>query len=234
MNYNFYLVDDDVSVLSILTKIIVNEKLGDVVGKATFGHVALEEIAKVKPDIVIIDLLLPKIDGITLVSKLKPQLPDVPFIMISEVFAKDMVSKAYSSGVSFFINKPINVIEVINVLQRVDENLKMKKVISSFHQAFQNYQNLEANESPSTNEMPDQVAKDVLNDIGILSEAGCKDILYILSFLNERANVKSHALIDFKLNDLYVYLSDKYERENGETIHSKTIEQPCQSICHGS
>lgn len=225
MNYNFYLVDDDISVISILSHIIVNENLGDVIGKATSGQVALDEIPRLNPDIVIVDLLLPKVDGITLVSKLKERFPETPFVMISEVFAKDMVSKAYHSGVSFFINKPINVIEVINVLKRVDEILKMKKVISSFQQAFQSFQTLDSLEHNMRPVSDVELATDVLNDIGILSEAGSKDILNIITFLYNRKKSNSHPHVDFKLNDLYAYLSDKYEREQGEMIPQKTIEQ---------
>jgi len=229
MNYNFYLVDDDVSVLSILTKIIVNNNLGDVIGKSTDGEDAIEAIKRMRPDIVLVDLLLPKKDGITVVSEVKRHFPDMPFIMISEVYAKEMVSKAYNSGIELFINKPINVIEVINVIKRVDEKMKMKKVIDSFQTAFQNIRTLNGDDQghepePSKNPRIEN-ARTLLGQLGILSEAGTKDILNMLEFVFEQNDLSKRGLFDHKLSDLYDYVSRKYEKERGEQVNDKAIEQ---------
>lgn len=228
MNYNFYLIDDDISVISILSKIIVNQKLGDVVGKDTTGEKAVQEIKRLKPDIVIVDLLLPKIDGITLVTQLKPDFKELPFIMISEVHAKDMVSKAYNSGIEFYINKPINVIEVINVVKRIDEKLKMKKVIDSFQSAFKNMQSLNGDqESTIVNNAQDPLssAKEILSHLGVISDAGTKDILHIIEFILGLDDGIRKKVLDYRLTELYTYVSDKYEREKGEIVNEKTIEQ---------
>jgi two-component system response regulator YcbB len=227
MNYNFFLVDDDLSVISILSKIILNNNLGDVIGKATDGDSAIEEIIRLKPDIVLVDLLLPKKDGITVVAMIKAIYPDIPFIMISEVYSKDMVSKAYDCGIELFINKPINVIEVVNVIKRVDEKVKMKKVIDSFQTAFQNMTTL----SSSTPTVGKQVnkrldaARQIFNQLGILSEAGTKDISYMLEFVFEQNELNKCNIFDHKLSDLYDYVSNKYEKERGEAVSDKTIEQ---------
>ncbi|MBF4693634.1 response regulator [Fusibacter ferrireducens] len=228
MNYNFYLIDDDISVISILSKIIVNQNLGDVVGKDTTGENAVDEIVKLKPDIVIVDLLLPKIDGITLVSQLKPKFKDLPFIMISEVHAKDMVSKAYNSGIEFYINKPINVIEVINVVKRIDEKLKMKKVIDSFQSAFKSMQSLNEDQVMEISKIdrdPLSSAKEILSHLGVISDSGTKDILHIVEFILGFDDGIRKKVLDYRLSELYTYVSDKYEREKGEIVNEKTIEQ---------
>ena len=227
MNYNFFLVDDDVSVISILTKIILNNNLGDVIGKATDGDFAIEEIIRLKPDIVLVDLLLPKKDGITVVAMIKAIYPEIPFIMISEVYSKDMVSKAYDCGIELFINKPINVIEVINVIKRVDEKVKMKKVIDSFQTAFQNMSTLSV-DTPAVGKQVNtrlDAARQIFNQLGILSEAGTKDISYMLEFVFEQNELNKCSIFDHKLSDLYDYVSNKYEKERGESVSDKTIEQ---------
>lgn len=229
MNYNFYIVDDDKSIISILSKIIVNKNLGDVIGKASDGEAALLEIPKLKPDIVLVDLLLPNIDGISLVSSLKEQMRETPFIMISEVYSKEMVSKAYDSGIEFFINKPINVIEVVNILKRVDEKLKMKRIISSFHSAFQDMKSIDTfsshngieNETVKVSES----AKEIIKEIGILSESGSKDLINIVEFVFENNMKRSPDISQYKLSDFYAYLSSKYEKEYGDNVNEKTIEQ---------
>lgn len=227
MNYNFYLVDDDPSVLSILSKIIVNNNLGDVIGKSSDGEHAINEIVRLKPDILLVDLLLPKKDGIRVVQEIKENYPEIPCIMISEVYSKDMVSKAYNSGIELFINKPINVIEVINVIKRVDEKMKMKRVIDSFQTAFQSMQSLkEAVPSAENLKNPKlESARQIFNQLGILSEAGTKDILYMLEFIFEKDEASKRNMFDHKLSDLYDYVSTKYEKEKGEMVSEKAIEQ---------
>ena len=227
MNYNFYLVDDDPSVLSILSKIIVSNNLGDVIGKSSDGEHAIAEIVRLKPDILLVDLLLPKKDGIRVVQEVKGHYPEIPCIMISEVYSKDMVSKAYNSGIELFINKPINVIEVINVIKRVDEKLKMKRVIDSFQTAFQSMQSLkEAVPTAENLKNPKlESARQIFNHLGILSEAGTKDILNMLEFIFEKGDANKRNIFDHKLSDLYDYVSIKYEKEKGELVSEKAIEQ---------
>lgn len=225
MNYNFYIIDDDISVIKILSNIIVNHNLGDVCGASKESDLAIEDIKKLKPDIVLIDLLLPKRDGISITKELKPNFPDVPFIMISEVYAKDMVSSAYNAGIEYYINKPINVIEVINVIKRVDEKLKMQQVINTFQNAIKSIESLDQSKVIDTIKNEREVARTILHQLGIASEAGAKDILNIVAFMMGNEDGVKKKILDYKLSSLYEYLSDKYEGERGDLIYTKTIEQ---------
>ena len=123
----FYLIDDDVMVLRILENIIEEAGLGEVIGESTDSEAAIMEITIKKPDIVLIDMLMPKKDGISTVGEIKSQYPDIHFVMISQVSTKNMISKAYSSGIEFYINKPINKIEVVSVVQKVKEKITLEK-----------------------------------------------------------------------------------------------------------
>ena len=58
-----YLIDDDASVCNILKIIIQQKKLGEVCGTASNGMDALEDLAYVSPDIVVVDLLMPIMQG---------------------------------------------------------------------------------------------------------------------------------------------------------------------------
>jgi len=227
MNYNFYIIDDDISVIKILSNIIIKHKLGDVCGSSMGGDTLIDEVKLLKPDIILVDLLLPKRDGITLINMLKPDLPDTPFIMISEVYAKDMVSKAYNAGVEFYINKPINVIEVLNVIRNIDEKIQMKRVIDSFEVAFKNIKgfNTKPNDASRQSNTPSDVAYQILSHLGIASEVGAPDIINLVAFLTGVDDGIKRRVLDFKLSELYHYLSDKYEKERGEVVNVKTIEQ---------
>ena len=103
-----YLIDDDASVCNILKIIIQQKKLGEVCGTASNGMDALEDLAYVSPDIVVVDLLMPIMDGINFVRKAKEQYPDISYVMLSQVSSKEMISQAYECGVTFFIQKPVN------------------------------------------------------------------------------------------------------------------------------
>lgn len=228
MNYNFYLIDDDVSVISMLSKIIVNQKLGDVIGRDLQGDRALSEIRQLRPDIVIVDFLLPKSDGIELVLSIKREFKDLPIVMISEVSSKDMISKAYDSGIEYYINKPINVIEVFNVLKRIDENLKLKKVVNMFQSAIDNMQSItgqDPNHISSSDQTPIENAKEILSHLGIISYSGSKDILCILEYLQGFEDGVKKKVLDYRLSELYTYVSDRYKNENKEIVNEKTIEQ---------
>ena len=105
----FYLLDDDRNIRRILTQIITDRELGTVCGAGSNGHEGLEEVFDLKPDIIIADLLMPEMDGITFVEHARPGLPDTAFIMLSQVSSKEMISAAYEAGVEFFIQKPIRI-----------------------------------------------------------------------------------------------------------------------------
>ncbi len=115
----FYLIDDDASVCNILKIIIQQKKLGEVCGSASNGVDALEDLRFIHPDIIIVDLLMPIMDGINFVRKAKEQYPDICYVMLSQVSSKEMVAQAYECGVTFFLQKPVNGVEVVRVLTNV-------------------------------------------------------------------------------------------------------------------
>lgn len=67
----FYIVDDDKNIIRILSNIIEKNNNFEVVGSALNGEAAFQEIMVMKPDIVLVDLLMPVMDGNTLVKSLR-------------------------------------------------------------------------------------------------------------------------------------------------------------------
>ena len=61
---------------------------------------------------------------------------DAKCIMISQVSAKELVSKAYSAGIDFFISKPINIIEVTSVLKNVRHQLENEQTLNNIRRMF--------------------------------------------------------------------------------------------------
>ena len=131
----FYLIDDDKNVLHILKRIIRDRGLGEIAGTAENGVDALTDLTLINPDIVIVDLLMPEIDGITFVKRARS------FIMLSQVASKDMIADAYSAGIEFYIHKPINSIEVESILRKVSESLTARRTLQQVQTIFQAQQN---------------------------------------------------------------------------------------------
>lgn len=93
------------SVCNILKIIIQQKKLGDGLWNRLKWYDALEDLAYVSPDIVVVDLLMPIMDGINFVRKAKEQYPDISYVMLSQVSSKEMISQAYECGVTFLLFK---------------------------------------------------------------------------------------------------------------------------------
>src|SRR6056297_996374 len=163
-----YIVDDDIAVVKALENIIEDNDLGDVVGFSTDALEAFEDIKKYLPDIVLVDFLMPKIEGIELVKRLKEISMDIKFIMISQVSSKDMISKAYNSGIEFFINKPINFIEIERVMKNVTESIEMRRKLLAIEKLF----NREKNSNLGDIRLEDETVyiKSILSRLGIIGE----------------------------------------------------------------
>ncbi|WP_320046528.1 response regulator [uncultured Ilyobacter sp.] len=221
---NFYIVDDDPGIQKILKNILIKNKLGEIVGTANEGAKAIEDIKILKPDIVLADLLLPKVDGIGIVNALRNTDIDTNFIMISEVRSPEMISRAYESGVEFFITKPINVVEVLSVIKKVQEKIKMSNVIASFENAFKSMDMLRNTPQKTATEKSD-IKKEiniVLGELGILGDLGCNDISDGILWIKDQSDKSKQ---QYKLSDVYNFLKSVHEKNEGIEINTSTIEQ---------
>ena len=181
-----YLIDDDPNILNFLKLIIQAKKLGEICGICTSPVDALEDLKYIKPDIVVIDLLMPGMDGISFVRKTAPELQDAAYIMLSQVSNKDMISSAYEAGIEFFIQKPINAIEVESVLTRVSQSLAMKRTLNSMQSLFMNQMQdiMPKTASAAPKEAVHiQKTKDILQRLGIIGEIGSKDIINVVDYM---------------------------------------------------
>lgn len=205
---NFYLVDDDSNIRNILKLIIRDRKLGNVCGSCGDPLEALEDIAFAHPDIVIVDLLMPEMDGISFVSKLKQTNPDIAFIMLSQVSSKDMISDAYESGIDFYIHKPINSVEVESVIRTVCQTVTMRQTLEKMQTLLANdLKQLTGHTAPGAKQTEKKYItklKNVLQKLGIIGEIGSKDIITLIDFLVEHGQTVD----DSTLNELCGQFSD--------------------------
>ncbi len=219
-----YLVDDDEAIVSMLENIIIDYDLGQIVGKALDGMHAKKDIQILKPDIVIVDLLLPKIDGIELVNNFKSKNCSIQFIMLSQVSSKNMIGDAYKAGIEFFINKPINVIEVKSVLEKAIENANLKEIINKIQMTVNTGRRADETEDKD-NEKITQV-NEILSDLGISNERGGRDILNIVKMIIETREELGRKFHRYNIGDLYNDLNKMYiDEEYKGSFNVRAIEQ---------
>jgi len=176
----YYLVDDDIGTIKSLESIIKSKELGSVCGYSTDPVAAISEILDDKPDIVLVDLLMNDMDGIELVTKVRSHRQEIAFVMISKVLDKEMIGSAYKAGVEFFINKPINIIEVEKVLNNVSDNIKMRGIMTNIQDMFDVKKPVQEQQSH------EKVLKDaefLLSMLGLMGEKGTKDIQNVLAYM---------------------------------------------------
>lgn len=200
-----FLLDDDKSVLSVLRMIIDQKDLGVVCGTAESAEEALDELQYMAPDIVITDLLMPGTDGIAFVRKAKRVLRDTSFIMLSQVMNEKMISRAYEAGVEFFIRKPINSIEVINVVQNVAKKQNLQKTVSSIQNIFDSGSGaVPEQDSFEVERERNEKLQYILQKLGITGEKGCDDIVTVVNFCCQH----EESLNDMTLKEIFARFTD--------------------------
>ena len=181
----FYILDDLLASVKVLENIIETGDLGEVVGTSTDSEKAIADIVSKNPDIVLVDLLMPKKDGISVVKEISALNSSISFIMVSQVADKTMIEEAYNSGIEFFITKPNNRIEIEKVINNVIEKRKMAS-------ALEGIRNLMGTQDGATSPIQNPIsdtdtvinkAKRILGSIGMLGESGTKDIMAVIEML---------------------------------------------------
>ena len=194
---SIFLLDDDPNVTDILKRIIRQKELGRVCGFSQDPADALEDLRYTQPDLVIADLLMPGMDGVTFVKKARQILPAASYIMLSQVSSKDMIAAAYDAGVEFFIQKPINGVEVVSVIQNVAQKQSLQRTMDQMTKLLSASGGREKPVSPEDRSPELEKLRRVLSRIGILGVTGAKDILTVCAdFLRREEEPGSVTLKD--------------------------------------
>lgn len=201
---NFFIADDDEAIQSMLTDIIEDYDMGKVVGTSTNGeNITSELLSLSKVDILIIDLLMPMRDGIETIKNLGSKF-NGKIIMLSQVEDKEIIGEAYSLGIEYYITKPINKLEVINIIGKLRENIKLEKSIHDIKSTL-NVLDIDIGtkdkENFSEESSINNSGKFLLTELGIIGENGSNDLLDILNCLSKNNNA---AIKDFPaLKDIF-------------------------------
>ena len=180
-----YIVEDDISVIHILEDIVESGDLGEICGDCGGEPADVHEVLRARPDVVLVDFFMPVMDGVEFVRELRSFNATIKCIMISQVSAKELISKAYSAGIDFFISKPINLIEVRSVLKNVEHQITNEHTLANIRKMFMNeIDHMPKDNKPKADDYGRKL-KYVLNRVGMSGEKGCPDIIRICEYLHE-------------------------------------------------
>lgn len=126
--YRALIVDDEPIALDSIEYIIKNnfDNL-EVGGRARSGREAIEKAYNIRPDIVLIDIKMPGINGLEAIRKIKDLNPDVYFIIISAYDYFDYATEALSLGVVEYLLKPVKEIRLVDALKKAIDIISQKR-----------------------------------------------------------------------------------------------------------
>ena len=115
-------VDDEKHIVRLVQ--INLQKEGYEVVTATNGREALEAVAASRPDLIVMDVMMPELDGFGALQQLKdnPQTADIPVIMLTAKAQDADVFKGWQSGADLYLTKPFNPSELLTFVKRIFES----------------------------------------------------------------------------------------------------------------
>ena len=112
------LICDDAAFMRMMIKDILTKNGYNVAGEAENGKVAVEKYTELKPDLVMMDITMPEMDGIQALKNIKENDPAATVIMCSAMGQQAMVIESIQSGAKDFIVKPFQADRVIEAVKK--------------------------------------------------------------------------------------------------------------------
>ena len=113
------LICDDAAFMRMMIKDILTKNGYNIAGEAENGKKAVEKFNETKPDLVLMDITMPEMDGIQALKKIKEMDPGACVIMCSAMGQQAMVIESIQSGAKDFIVKPFQADRVLEAVKKV-------------------------------------------------------------------------------------------------------------------
>lgn len=139
--YRIMLVDDEEEVRKAMIRKMDWERLGfTVVGDAENGEEALEKLEQLEPDVVMTDIRMPYMDGLTLTARIRDKYPSVKILIFSGYDDFEYAQQAIKLNVTEYILKPVNGEELAEILKRIrvslDKEIEQRRDIDTLRESY--------------------------------------------------------------------------------------------------
>lgn len=128
---NVAIADDNERILEILGEIVEGDKELTLVGKANNGEEMYQIIKNKEPDVVLLDLIMPKMDGLSVMEKVNKNknLKKYPnFIIITAVGQERITEDAFRKGASYYIMKPFHNETILNQIKYTQDKVRYDNI----------------------------------------------------------------------------------------------------------
>lgn len=115
-NINLIIIDDNEMTREVL-RVTLRSDGYQVVGEAADGESGLEMVRRLKPDVVFLDVIMPRISGLEVLKQIKQIMPKAVVLMVTGNSDRPTVQAALQNGASGFILKPFNTATVLNTVE---------------------------------------------------------------------------------------------------------------------
>ena len=113
------MICDDAAFMRMMIKDILTKNGYNVVAEAENGAIAVSKYAEFKPDLTLMDITMPEMDGINALKNIKAADPSANVIMCSAMGQQAMVIEAIQAGAKDFIVKPFQADRVLEAVKKV-------------------------------------------------------------------------------------------------------------------
>lgn len=121
-------VDSSVVMRKLISDVLSRDPTIEVVGVAANGHIALQKLTQVNPDIVTLDFEMPEMDGVATLKELRKTHPKLPVIMFSPLTSRGAVATldALAAGATDYVTKPSSTAKMQEYIDRLQNELLVK------------------------------------------------------------------------------------------------------------
>lgn len=126
---NVAIADDNERILQLLDDVLSTQEDIEVVGKAKNGEEAYDIIKNKEPDVVLLDIIMPKLDGLSVMSKVnsdKTIKKHPAFVVLSAIGQEAITDDAFNLGANYYIMKPFDNEMVINRIKHIRSSMGKK------------------------------------------------------------------------------------------------------------
>lgn len=131
---NVAIVDDNETVVRLLSELVKTDEELELIGTANDGEEAYKMICNKQPDVVLLDIVMPKLDGLGVMDKVnrdKNMKKQPNYIIISAIGQEKVTEDAFRKGADYYIMKPFDkdmVVNRIKMLKQKNEYTKMQEI----------------------------------------------------------------------------------------------------------
>ena len=131
--YNIAIADDHRLILSGIRNIILDNNLGNIIGEVNNGLQMLQLLQNKKPNLVILDVNMPELNGVQTAKKITEMYPNISILMLSQYENIQLIKELKSIGVKGYLSKNFEIDQLIDSIETIKQG---REYFPSFTQEY--------------------------------------------------------------------------------------------------